>query len=61
MADREEKIRRRAYAIWFDEGCADGRDREHGLEAEKEIAKEEEVAVKSATPLPRSPDRPKGP
>jgi hypothetical protein len=44
MADREEKIRRRAYAIWFDEGCAGGRDQEHWLEAEKEIDMEEAAA-----------------
>jgi hypothetical protein len=39
--DREEKIRERSYAIWLDQGSIDGRDQEHWLEAEKEIAKEE--------------------
>jgi Protein of unknown function (DUF2934) len=39
--DREEKIRERAYAIWLDQGSIDGRDQEHWLEAEKEIATEE--------------------
>jgi Protein of unknown function (DUF2934) len=43
-ADREEKIRERAYAIWLDQGSVDGRDQEHWLEAEKEIAKEEVAA-----------------
>ena len=43
-ADREEKIRERAYAIWLDQGSSDGRDQEHWLEAEKEIAKEEATA-----------------
>ena len=43
-ADREEKIRERAYAIWLDEGSIDGRDQEHWLEAEKEITKEEATA-----------------
>lgn len=28
-AERLEKIRERAYAIWLDEGQADGRDQEH--------------------------------
>jgi Protein of unknown function (DUF2934) len=37
---REEKIRERAYAIWLDQGSIDGRDQEHWLEAEKEIARE---------------------
>jgi len=40
-ADREEKIRERAYAIWLDQSSSDGRDQEHWLEAEMEIAKEE--------------------
>jgi hypothetical protein len=38
--DRDEAIRNRAYAIWFDEGQAGGRDIEHWLEAEKEIDRE---------------------
>jgi CrcB protein len=44
------------YAIWFDEGCADGRDKEHWLEAEKEIA-EEETAAKpdSSSQKPAAP------
>ena len=39
--DREQKIRERAFAIWVDEEMVDGRDREHWLEAEKQIDKEE--------------------
>jgi hypothetical protein len=57
MADREEKIRRRAYAIWFDEGCADGRDKEHWLEAEKEIQKEE-AAGEPVVPTSKAPQPP---
>lgn len=52
MADREERIRRRAYAIWFDEGCVDGRDKEHWLEAERQIDKEEaDDEIDPAPPL----------
>jgi Protein of unknown function (DUF2934) len=39
--DRERKIRERAFAIWVNEEMVDGRDREHWLEAEKQIDKEE--------------------
>ena len=35
--DREDRIRQRAYRIWEDEGCPDGRDREHWDRAEREI------------------------
>jgi hypothetical protein len=38
--DRERKIRERAFAIWVNEEMADGRDREHWVEAEKQIDKE---------------------
>jgi len=36
-----EKVRRRAHAIWLDEGMAHGRDQEHWHQAEQEIAAEE--------------------
>jgi hypothetical protein len=39
--DRIEKVRRRAHAIWLDQGMAHGRDQEHWREAEQEIAAEE--------------------
>jgi hypothetical protein len=32
-----EQIRQRAYQIWLDEGCPDGRDRIHWLHAEAEF------------------------
>lgn len=35
---RDETIRRRAHAIWEAEGRPEGRDREHWLQAEAEIA-----------------------
>jgi hypothetical protein len=40
-ADREQKIRERAFEIWVNEEMVDGRDREHWLEAERQINKEE--------------------
>ena len=55
MTEREEKIRDRAYAIWFDQGMVHGRDQEHWAEAEKEIAKEEAAAqVKPQPPKPKA-------
>jgi hypothetical protein len=40
-ADRLDKIRNRAYAIWLDEGQCEGRHQEHWNEAEREIDAEE--------------------
>jgi hypothetical protein len=34
---RLHKIRERAYAIWLDEGQCHDRDREHWIQAEREI------------------------
>ena len=39
-ADHIERVRRRAYAIWMDEGQVHGRDHEHWHQAEREIAAE---------------------
>jgi hypothetical protein len=33
---REERIRRRALEIWREQGCPDGRAREHWEQAERE-------------------------
>ena len=40
----EHRIRERAYAIWEREGRPEGREHEHWLRAEAEIAAEDEVA-----------------
>ena len=36
--DSNELIRRRAFEIWEREGCPDGRDLEHWLQAEVELS-----------------------
>lgn len=36
-SNMEESIRRRAYEIYLQEGCQDGRDQEHWLRAEAEF------------------------
>ena len=51
--DRIEKVRRRAHAIWLDQGMAHGRDQEHWHEAEQEIAAEEAEAASPKT-LPKA-------
>lgn len=38
----EEAIRLRAWLIWQREGCPDGRDRDHWLQAERELIHEQE-------------------
>ena len=42
---REHLFCERAYAIWEQEGRPDGKDREHWLRAEAEIAAEERDAA----------------
>lgn len=48
--DVEQRIRDRAYAIWLDEGCPDGRDAEHWLQAERAILAEA-AAVPDRSPV----------
>ena len=54
-SDREERIRRRAYAIWQSEGHAHGRHEDHWHRAEREIAAEEAGASKG--PASKGPGR----
>lgn len=51
--DRESRIRRRAYALWEEEGRPDGRTDEHWAWAEAEIMAEED-REKASTENPRS-------
>lgn len=41
MSDSEKRIRERAYMIWLEEGCPDGRDLEHWDMASELVAQEE--------------------
>ena len=45
---REHRILERAYAIWEEEDRPEGKDREHWLRAEAEIAAEERDAAEEA-------------
>jgi hypothetical protein len=47
---REEEIRKRAYAIWLNEGQGDGRDLEYWREAEMQIEKETSAPSNSERP-----------
>ena len=38
QADREQAIRQRAYALWEEDGRPDGKNLEHWLRADTEIA-----------------------
>lgn len=53
-ADRQARIRERAYHIWLDEGRPDGRHDEHWRRAELAVA-EEERRQRSAAAAPASP------
>jgi hypothetical protein len=51
-----EKVRRRAHAIWLDQGMVHGRDQEHWQQAEQEIAAEE-----AERPTPKAVEPTKSP
>jgi len=51
-AAAEERIRERAHAIWIEEGCPEGRDQEHWLRAEQEMA-----AVPAKAPVKKGASR----
>ena len=36
-ADREQRIKERAYHIWQQEGCPEGREKEHWHQAMREL------------------------
>ena len=44
----EHKVRERAYAIWESEGRPEGKEVEHWLRAEAEVAAEEQEAAQEA-------------
>ena len=54
---KEQAIRERAYAIWVEEGRADGKDLEHWLRAEAEINSADQES-KEPTPFRRYPNHP---
>jgi Protein of unknown function (DUF2934) len=47
--DREQWLKRRAYAIWQTEGCPNGRDCEHWAQAEREFSAEQATAQNTAS------------
>ena len=50
MADRDARIRERAYQLWEDEGRPEGRMYEHWGEAERQIAQEDATITAPAQP-----------
>ncbi|AWU93942.1 DUF2934 domain-containing protein [Azospirillum ramasamyi] len=48
--DVEQRIRDRAYAIWLDEGCPEGRDADHWFKAERAILAET-AAIPDRSPI----------
>jgi hypothetical protein len=52
--EREQIIRERAYAIWEQDGCPEGRCLAHWSQAEAEIGNEPVVAVRKQNKLVKS-------
>jgi hypothetical protein len=50
----ERRIRERAFEIWLDEGCPDGRDKAHWERARREIS-ESDPSQHDAPPLQPEP------
>jgi len=46
--DRDEKIRQRAFELWYGQGRPDGRDREHWEQASREMEEAEQRAKDKA-------------
>jgi hypothetical protein len=53
VPDEEDKIQRRAYAIWEDEGRPEGRHLEHWRQAVQEIGAAAPVEPAASSPEPR--------
>jgi hypothetical protein len=47
QSDIEDRIRNRAFEMWQDEGCPDGRDLDFWLKAESELLEEPIKAAKA--------------
>ena len=55
---REERIRLRALEIWREQGCPDGRAREHWEQAEREVGGDDREAGGDQKPTSQSlPDK----
>lgn len=58
--DREKRIRDRAYQIWQEEGCPDGKAGEHWEQARRMIENEESSPAKRAKAAKHPARRPRG-
>jgi hypothetical protein len=47
----EDAARRRAYFIWLEEGCPEGRDKQHWIRACQEILGQAEESRQESSPL----------
>ena len=55
-----ERIRERAYQIWFASGCPDGEADRHWLAAEREILRAAQPAIAAKRPTAKRVSRPLG-
>lgn len=60
MSDLDNRIRERAYFIWLEQGCPDGRDKEHWDMASELVAQEENQHF-ATKPNPLSTERAQAP
>lgn len=55
-----ERIRERAYHIWFASGCHDGEAEQHWLAAEREILQSAKAAIPAKRSVAKKVSRPLG-
>ena len=58
QADREDTIRKRAYILWQQDGCPEGKDFDYWLRAETEMATERYAGVTDDGKFVRHPADP---
>jgi hypothetical protein len=57
-ADLHNRIRKRAYEIWFTAGCRDGEAQQHWLTAEREILEAAQPGIRASVTSAKNVRRP---
>lgn len=54
MTEQDDKIRDRAYVLWQQHGCAEGKDWDFWLQAEQEILGDQATGIPPTEPLAKA-------
>jgi hypothetical protein len=50
ISNMEQQIRERAYQLWTESGCVQGRDEEHWFEAERQLIAAQAILAEKQMP-----------